>query len=525
MRNVTLIHCPAVKLTIDGNNLGAVRTHYPKISQLMLAAIIEQNFPDLHVRIVDMKTMDGREAKYKEIPYGGKTVEAFRIGLPFSELEETISSSDALIFTSNFTQEAGVIGDLMEFAKRVNPRVKVWVGGSDAMVRRGEVDRHRYFYSRGADHVAGGDGEVTLPELIRGRACESLPVVPDFDLVPDPSLHLVDLRHYTESHEGGLPAGVTPPLMYLETSRGCRQSCDFCSTPFTKGKYRYMSQQRIERTLRHCRDFGVRSLLLIEDNILSRLDLPGGREEVLTWFAAMREQGFVWEFANGVEIGKLESSGVVDEELIEMMFGYDGAAGCYRSYIPLERIDVSDDLPYRKLKAFDVQRRILLTIARQGVALLNLGVIIGNPEETPDSLRRTERRMTQLKDDILDFTSGGAFAFANFFLHIPICGTNDYRRFHKEGRLAFDIDANPELYNFYTSIIRGDHFSYQDLTEIRRDMADRVNGHDLMDVWMRGGKYYPDSFQEGAGDDASHAADQDRPQISDAVPAPAKVPV
>lgn len=498
MRNVTLIHCPAVKLTVDGNNLGAVRTHYPKISQLMLAAIIERDFPDVSVRVVDMKTLDGRVVKYKEIPYGGKTMEAYRVGLPFSELEETIGSSDALIFTSNFTQEAGVIGDLMEYAKGVNPAVKVWVGGSDAMVKRGEVDRQRYFYSRGADHVAAGDGEVTLPELIRGRACPHDTTIPDFDRVPEPALHLADLRDYTESHEGGLPAGVPTPLMYLETSRGCRQSCDFCSTPFTKGRYRYMSQQRIERTLRHCRDFGVRTLLLIEDNILSRLDLPGGREEVLSWFAAMREQGFLWEFANGVEIGKLESGGVVDEELIEMMFGYDGSAGCYRSYIPLERIDVSDDPPYRKLKAFDVQKRILLSIARQGVALLNLGVIIGNPEESPDSLRRTEMRMTSLKDDILDFTGGGTFAFANFFLHIPICGTNDYRRFHKERRLSFDIDAHPELYNFYTSIIRGDHFSYQDLTEIRRDMADRVNGHDLMDVWMRGGKYYPDSYQLGA---------------------------
>ena len=497
MRNVTLIHCPAVKLTVDGNNVGAVRTHYPKISQLMLAAIIERDFPDLSVRIVDMKTLGDRVVKYKEIPYGGKTIEAHRVGLPFAELEETVASSDALIFTSNFTQEAGVIGDLMEFAKRVNPSAKVWVGGSDAMVQRGEVDRHRYFYSRGADHVAGGDGEVTLPELIRGGGRARDNIISDFDLVPDPSLHLVDLRDYTESHEGGLPAGVTPPLMYLETSRGCRQSCDFCSTPFTKGRYRYMSQHRIERTLQHFRDYGVRTLLLIEDNILSRLDLPGGREEVLTWFAAMREQGFVWEFANGVEIGKLEGGGEVDEELVEAMFGYDGSAGCYRSYIPLERIDAAD-LPYRKLKAFDVQRHILLSIARQGVALLNLGVIIGNPEESPDSLRLTERRMTQLKDDILDSTAGRTFAFANFFLHIPICGTNDYRRFHGAGRLSFDIDEHPELYNFYTSIIRGDHFTYHDLTEIRKDMADRVNGHDLMDVWMRGGKYYPDSFRQDA---------------------------
>ncbi len=495
MRNITLIHCPAVKLTTDGYNLGAVRTHFPKISQLMLAAIIEKNFPDLRVRIVDMKTLDRREEKYKEIRYGNKTIEAYRVGLPFSELEDTITDSDALVFTSNFTQEAGVIGDLIEYGKRVNPKVKVWVGGSDAMVQRGEVDRHRYFYSRGADHVATGDGEVTLPDLIRGQSSAHNTIIPDFDQVPEPALHLINLSDYTESHEGGLPAGVTPPLMYLETSRGCRQSCDFCSTPFTKGRYRYMSTERIERTLQHFLDFGIRSLLLIEDNILSRLDLPTGRAEVLSWFALMREKGFVWEFANGVEIGKLEKDGELDEELIETMFGYDGTVGCYRSYIPLERID-ANELPYRKLKAFDVQKHILLSIARKGVALLNLGVIIGNPGERADSLNRTEAKMIELKTDILDATGGRTFPFANFFLHIPICGTNDYRRFHQEGRLSFDIDTHPELYNFYTSIIRGDHYTYEELTEIRRDMASRVNGHDLMHIWMHGGKYYPDSFQQ-----------------------------
>ena len=263
-----------------------------------------------------------------------------------------------------------------------------------------------------------------------------------------------------------------------------------------------MSEGRIEHALAHLRKFGIRTLLLIEDNILSRLDLPNGRDEVLRWFKTMFAQGFVWEFANGVEIGKLEKGGVLDEELIEAMFQYDGRAGCYRSYIPLERIDASD-LPYRKLKAFDVEKGILLSIAQKGVALLNLGVIIGNPAESYKSLSRTEDRMLELKNEILDLTGGRTYPFANFFLHIPICGTNDYRRFHKEGRLAFDIDTNPELYNFYTSILRGDNFSYHELTEIRKEVAARVNGPELMEIWNRGGKYYPNSFQQAPVDTAS----------------------
>jgi len=34
----------------------------------------------------------------------------------------------------------------------------------------------------------------------------------------------------------------------------------------------------------------------------------------------MFAQGFVWEFANGVEIGKLEKGGVLDEKNVEACF-------------------------------------------------------------------------------------------------------------------------------------------------------------------------------------------------------------
>jgi hypothetical protein len=504
MRNIVLIHCPAVKLRIDGDNLGAVRTNHPKISQLILAAIIRRADPNARVRVVDLRSgYRGVETQFKSIPYGRNVVDVFRVGRPFEEIEPELLWADAVILTNNFTQEAGVVGDLIEYCKQVNPRARVWVGGSDASVRRAEVDRPAYFYRRGADHVATGDGETTLPPLLRGEGAPAVNTLFEFDGVPDPALHLVDVSAYVESHEGGLPNGVAAPVMYLETSRGCRQSCDFCSTPFTKGRYRYMSQGRIEALLDFYRSFGIATLLLIEDNILSRLDLPHGREAVLDWFGYMRQAGFKWEFSNGVEIGKLVAGGGLDEELLDAMFGYDGSAGCFRSYIPLERINTSDDhLPYRKLRPFDTQKSILAAIARRGVLQMNMGVIIGNPEETPESLDRTEERMLELMAEITRVSGGQTFPFANFFLHIPICGTNDYKRFHRERRLLFDIDTHPELFNFYTSVLRGEVLAFDELTELRRQIAYRVNGKDLMDVWEDCGMYYREAPHLAVGAEA-----------------------
>jgi hypothetical protein len=311
--------------------------------------------------------------------------------------------------------------------------------------------------------------------------------LPNFDLVPNPAFNLVDLSQYTESHEGPLPEAILTPLMYLETSRGCRQVCDFCSTPFTKGKYRYMNQSRIEEILQHYKRNGITSLLLCEDNILSRLDFGMGRKAVIDWFKYMREQGFTWEFSNGVEIGKLATNGKIDKELIEILFGYENGSGCYRSYIPLERVDV--DASYKKLKPFDIEMVILYKIVQQKVPLLNIGVIIGNPQETYESLKVTEERMKYIMDEIRETSGGKTTPYANIFLHIPIPGTNDHRRSYREGRLAFDINTNPELFNFYTSVIDGDTFSCFDITKLRREIALRLNGEDSMKIWENTGRY------------------------------------
>lgn len=484
--NVLFVQVPGVKLKISGVNLGAVRTNHPKISQLILAAIAKRDFPNSSVRIADLKSKNpNKETKYKKIQYGKDLIDAYLAGETFDSIESDIRWADTIVLTNNFTQEAGIVGDLIGFCKQANPAVRVFVGGSDAMVARPEVNRQNYFVSKGADCVAAGDGEILLPRVLEGTfsSKESIAVLPDFDKVPNPALDMVDLSQYTESHEGPLPSGVLPPLMYMKTSRGCRQFCDFCSTPFTKGRYRFMSQKRIESLLMHYASFGVRTLLLCEDNVLSRLDFSGGRELIIQWFNFMREHGFVWEFSNGVEIGKLWKNNVIDAELIGVLFGYDGKTGCYRSYIPLERVDAQS---YRKLKSFEVEKEILECIARSGVQLLNLGVIVGNPRETSDSLALTETKMHELMGLCRAYSVS---PYVNVFLHIPIPGTIDYRRFYDEHRLAYDVNCFPELYNFYTSVINGDNFDCRQLTRIRREIAFRLNGEHAMKVWEHTGRY------------------------------------
>jgi radical SAM superfamily enzyme YgiQ (UPF0313 family) len=487
-KNILLIAGPAVKLKIGSVNLAACRTSYPKISQLILAAIIEKEVPNAKIQILDMKLAGStNEVKFKEINYGLNKIDVYRVGQDFSEIKDKVRQSNAILFTNNFTHEAGVVGDLIEFCKKVNPKAKIFVGGADASVKSKYINRQAYFYSRGADCVAAGDGEIMLPELLKKQSRKENLKLLDLDSVPFPSFDSVDLSSYTESPEGPLPKGIKPPFMYLETSRGCTQMCDFCATPFTKGRYRFMSHERIEETLRYYKSAGIKNLLLCEDNILSRLDVPNGRENVLDWFNYMRKNGFVWEFSNGIELGKLTKDGAMDEELITTLFSYNSSTGCYRTYIPLERLDTP---AYRKLKPFKTEKEILATIVHQKVPRFNIGVIIGNPKESQKSLKIIEKRLNEIMTLVSQESAGKATAYANIFLHTPLPGSLDYDRFLQEGRLAFDINKTPELFNFYTSVINGDTFSCYEMTELRKKMALRINGEEAFKIWQQTGKYH-----------------------------------
>jgi hypothetical protein len=488
---ILVVEGPAVKLREEGRNLGWVRTNHPKISQLTLAAIIRKEFPEVDVRIIDMKSADpSKETKVKEINYGDRIIEVYAVGQDFAGIEREVRDADAMICTCNSTQEAGVIGDLIGFAKKINSRIRVFVGGTDAGVGKEWGDRQTYFYSRQADYVAShGDGEITLPLLLRGKPVpdsRAARTLSDLDNVPDLPFDLVDLGRYYEPNEGPLPEGVRPPLMYMETSRGCRNSCDFCSTPFAKGGYRFMSQRRIEEWLRLCKNAGIATILVMEDSVLSRLDFPEGRQAVIDLFVHMRSEGFAWEFANGIEIGKLAPAGRIDEELIEAMFSFDGFSGCYRSYIPFERVDIQ---AYKKLKPFDVNKAILGSIVKRKVRLLTAGVIIGHPNETLESLAQTRRKLKELRKVVGDISGGETLITMAIFVHTPIPGTSDFRRFRREGRLAFDIDEHPELYGCGTSVVNGFHLTYPDITTARRDIALEVNGEEAMISWETSGKY------------------------------------
>ena len=280
--------------------------------------------------------------------------------------------------------------------------------------------------------------------------------------------------------------------MYFETSRGCKMVCTFCTTPYLRKGYRAMSVGRIQRWLDYFRDFGISTILLTEDNVLSRLHYPGGREEVLEIFRLLRAGGFTWEFSCGFEIGKLaDANGAIDHELIDAMFSSTTIGGrlvgCFRSYVPLELLREDAPRKYKKLRAWDVEKEILRTIVDAGLPAMGFGIMIGLVDDAPEDLKLTAKRCRELRS-VCEKANPNAIQHYQIFNNILLPGTPNFSK-HR-GCMGHDIGEHPELFNFYTSVVDGKYFAHWEFYRERQHMTSVLNGQQARRNWAETGKYY-----------------------------------
>lgn len=220
--------------------------------------------------------------------------------------------------------------------------------------------------------------------------------------------------------------------------------------------------------------------------------------------------GFLWEFPNGLEIGKLvKKDGKIDTELIQTLYYNnfekmregENPVGCFRAYIPLESVRHDGDEPlYQKLKPWELEKQILREIVRTGVPVITVGVIIGIPSETKETLELTYKRCEEIKQLVeeenktKDCSSGKLKTSAEITLYIdvPLPGSPDYKEFSAKRIIKYDPKKFGFLYNFYTSVIEGDEYPPEKMTQIRAEMAEKLNWPEVMKFFKETGKYpYP----------------------------------
>ncbi len=277
------------------------------------------------------------------------------------------------------------------FRKR---RQRVILGGFHPTLHPVEAARH-------ADALLVGDAEEVWPTVLADLGAGRLKPLYRSLRRPCPNGVLPDRAVYAGRNY--------LKISLMETSRGCRFGCDFCSvTRFFQGRHR---RRPMDAVLREVETLPHRNLFFVDDNI--GMD----RERFKAFLRALIPLKIRWAAQVSLHIAE-------DEALLSLM----AKSGCLLVLVGFESLDP------RVLRAMGKGvngggRRYGERLARfrdHGIGIYAT-FVFGYDGDTEESFQRT-----------LDFALGHRVFFAAFNHLVPFPGTPLYGRLKSEGRLLDD---------------------------------------------------------------------------------------
>ena len=274
---------------------------------------------------------------------------------------------------------------------------KVVLGGCHASLIPEEAAAH-------ADALALGDTDAACWRRILGDAKRG-------NLLP---------RYECQLPAGVLPADPAPrrsiynnrnylPIMLEQLSRGCFNSCEYCSTG-NLYQGRFACRNPLELAEEIARD-GRRLVFFVDDNLLA------DPEAAKVLFRALVPLKIRW-------CAQASLNFVADPELMALMV----RSGCVGLVVGFESRN-PDNLAAMNKKsnlACGGYDEVIEKIRDAGIMLWS-AFLLGYDHETAASIRET-----------LDWVLSKKFAFAAFNVLTPYPGTAFYRRMQAEGRLLYD---------------------------------------------------------------------------------------
>ncbi len=177
-------------------------------------------------------------------------------GNPVSQIKDKLEKGFSVIYgeSSRSMTLSGLKKRLTEINRQI-PSKKVFtvVGGPDASGAPREI------LEMGANFIVIGEGEVTLPELVKEFICKGnkdidfskLPGIAFLDdkgeLIRGPSRARIDLDNYCPYSDNEI-FPLHPPI---ELMRGCAFRCRFCQVGYMYGNPRFRSVNEILKIVKH----------------------------------------------------------------------------------------------------------------------------------------------------------------------------------------------------------------------------------------------------------------------------------
>lgn len=307
--------------------------------------------------------------------------------------EYTIKDPSFNIVSDIFQKQPDVVGfscyiwnieetiRVIRMLRKVSPHTKIILGGPEV-----SYDVHDWIRRLEGlvDFIIMGEGEHSFKELMR-YIDGKLPLedVPGICYLEEGKVKIhaqpkkIDLRELPsifrfEEDRASIPKRIA----YVETSRGCPFSCQFCLSSIEVG-VRYFNRDKIKQDIRYLMDEGVRTIKFVDRTFnISR----SYAMEIFQFLIDEHKPGVVFQFEITADIMRPEVIQFLNE---------NAPAGLFRFEIGVQSTnDATNDLVKRR-QNFEKLKRTVTMVKDGGKIDQHLDLIAGLPEEDYASFRKT----------------------------------------------------------------------------------------------------------------------------------------
>lgn len=311
---------------------------------------------------------------------------------PVKMAEFTIKDPPMNIVTDLYTMQPDVIGfscyiwnieetiPVISMLKKINPQLTIVLGGPEVTY---DTD---YWMKRipEVDIIVMGEGEATFKEIlsvidsngdlgdVKGIAYRQ-----DEDIkftYPREKINLNEIPSPFQFEED-LP-DLSKRVTYVETSRGCPFSCQFCLSSIEVG-VRYFNIERMKQELLFLMDHGAKTIKFVDRTFNIRRSYA---MEMFQFLIDHHREGVVFQF----EI----TGDIMRPEVLEFL-NERAPKGLFRFEIGVQSTNDETNKLIQRRQNFEKLSRTITMVKDGGKIVQHLDLIAGLPEEDYDSFRKT----------------------------------------------------------------------------------------------------------------------------------------
>lgn len=323
---------------------------------------------------------------------------------PVEIMEFTIKDPPMNIATELYTKEADVIGfscyiwnieetiPVINMLKKINPDVTIVLGGPEVsydteewMKRIPEVDI-----------IVIGEGEATFKEVLEAvKEKHNLSDVKGIAYRENANIKFtyprekIDLNEIPSPFrfEDDLPQ-LSKRVTYVETSRGCPFSCQFCLSSIEVG-VRYFNIERMKEELLFLMDHGAKTIKFVDRTFNIRKSYA---MEMFQFLIDHHREGCVFQFEITADIMRPEVIQFLNE---------NAPPGLFRFEIGVQSTNDETNVLIKRRQNFEKLSRTVTMVKDGGKIVQHLDLIAGLPEEDYQSFRKTFNDVFALRPEEL----------------------------------------------------------------------------------------------------------------------------